>query len=549
MKFKWTPAMFALLLAACGSETDTTPDQTGTQPPADTSPPVATVLVDEDGYFDPVDILKVQFDEALDPASVPEHVSLTNLGNGDELFLVTAYSEADYSLVLTPTRPLPEDAAFALNLDGIADEAGNAIGVSAGALVGSAKTSMAVPLPVIIKSRPYMRATSLVYNAETGEVNHAWRYTYNETGKVWRVAERLSGPGSDGEWLDGNDETQLMFVDEMLTGNSYTRTWYEGPGGNGIWDAGLDDEIKDISLYNDPGLAGQESYVTSSGPGMDGEWFTPDDVYTLVHLRYFDSATRQLTYIFGNKSTENLGPGDDQEWFTADDRIEYYTVTQYDEKLRPVRTDHFRAGSDGLWFTELDQLYKRSETTLDDQGRIHTIVGSYLKTYTDTELTPNPSYVRYEYEGDSRWYLHRVNMDIGQDGAPGGGDDVVTGYLLFERDANGQVIRNGVFGGFGGADGIWFNDDDSSSNLSKYIRNEENQLVEHWNYDTTGMDNLRFTEDDRVDSLTRYERDAKGRLVRSYYYTEAGDDGDWDTSDDVIVFDDTYYTGSINNGN
>lgn len=530
----------AFLLAACGEGTGT--PASGNMQTADTERPVATIVPDADGFVDPVDTLSVQFNEAIDPASIPEHLALVNLDNGDELPLATQYSESTRILSLAPLRPVPENAAFALNLDGIADTAGNAIG-SAGA-----SKPQPTPLPVIIRSRPQLRATSLVYDADTGEVNHAWRYTYHDTGKVWRVAEYLSGPGLDGEWLDGNDEVKLMYVDELLTGTSHTRTWFDGPGMNGIWDAGLDDEIKEKSLYNDPGLAGQESYVRSSDPGLDGDWFTGDDAYSLVHLRKFDPAARQLIYLFGNKQTENLGPGEDEDWFTSDDRIEYYTVTHYDENLRPVRTDYFHAGSDGLWFTEHDTLYRRSETTLDEQGRIHTVIGSILKTYTDTELTPNPYYVRHDYESESRWYLRRVNLETGQDSAPGGGDDIVTGYTLFERDPEGNILRNGVFGWFGGPDGIWFNEDDSSSNLAEFVRNEKQQVIATWHYDGLGVDDLRFTGDETVGSLSKYERDAKGRLAKSYYYVGAGDDGDWDSPDDVLLFEDTYYTGPVNNG-
>lgn len=515
------------------NETDKDNDQDDdtAKEPGGATKPVATLLTE--GEIGPNDSFKVQFDRDIDPAGIGGIV-LRQPDAGETVPLAAEYDAEERVVTLTPLRSLNESNSqealhYALDTNSVKAAGTQAEGAGAAREKGGAQ-----PLPPIIRVRPVLLEDYIVRNTDTGEISSYWHYSWQEEGKTWRVVHMFSGPGDDGDWFDiADNEYSGMFATELLTGNAYRRIWYDGPGGNGRWDGGVDDEIKGITLHQPSGLQGQESTIDSEAPGADGDWFTYDDDYNVVHVRHFDPATRILLYAYGARSnTPDLGPGEDGEWLTSDDTFRDYEKHFYDEQLRLLRIERYRKGKndDGDWFSEDDLLYGYTEYDYDEAGRLAEYRSFYLPSEGANFVFG--SLERYKYNGDLRHYAYAVSHNPQS--------DEITSYIRHDRTVDGTLLRYGVFHG-AGDDANWFSDDDPSGNFSEYEMDERGLPVLRWNYDGYGPDRLWFTGNESVNSLVKLEYDDKGRILRSDYYTDPGEDDTWNTSYDVLSFTVTYH--------
>ena len=534
--FRMLLLLFVLQLTGCldyDNRDETPPSHPGNNadlPPSDSSPPIARLVPDSDGTWDPFDQIIIEFDEAIDPTTVPEIIVGVSAQDGTEIEFLSEYNASRPGLLLTPLHALREGAFFVLKLDGIADADGNAIS-TAGHVTAkdssdvSTLASLQVALPLVLKIRPRLLKDVLSYNSSTGELERVSAYRYHASGKIWRTRTFISGPGPDGVWLDGNDKIDWIYVDEKLDNTRMMTTLYDGPGDNGVWDAGDDDEFFGVSLVEESPVGGWRSELYSMNRGADAAWFSEDDVYGYADLKRYMPDGRKLVRLYGSAYHTTVGPGIDGDWFTDDDGFEYYTVTQLDAQLRPlyVRTIIFR-GDDEMWFSPDDVASFVTEYQYDDLGRLIRR-RSYHRDYESgagySELMPSESFDRYDYLDDSRWPVREVLAVAGEDGEPGGGDDQIIKYKLIERDALERHYRGGIFGYYKnpGPDETWFTSDDVSNNSWQRFYDHRGLEELSLSYSSLGIDGVRYSGDEPVSYHNRFEYDEKGRMSLARYYT------------------------------
>jgi hypothetical protein len=71
-------------------------------------------------------------------------------------------------------------------------------------------------------------------------------------------------------------------------------------------------------------IRAMEYHVKEAGMGLDGKWFTADDVI---------SSTKEFLYNrngLKNMEKKYIGAGVDKKWFTKDDILQYYTLFHYE---------------------------------------------------------------------------------------------------------------------------------------------------------------------------------------------------------------------------
>jgi hypothetical protein len=508
--------------AAPATPDPVTPDDDASAEPAPEDAPLEVKLITE-GEISPLDPIVVGFDKSVDPESVGDTFVLRSLDAQSVIPLNADYSSADKTVTLTPGTPLAAGAHYVLDLDGIKALGSGEASSGKSSAPATMNKGTFKPLPPVISTRKNLIETSITYDDETGEITSYWVYSYHDEageGTIWLITDMYTGPGDDGDWSVTEDNDRVgSFVTELLTGKSYLKTWYTSPGKIGGWSPGNGDEIHRHALYEDSGLPGVESYVESMSIGSDGNWFTKDDVYNVVHIRRFDPATRTLLYVFGNSLVDDFGPGDDGEWVTPDDRIERYQRHYYDDDLRLQRVEEFRrSADDGDWYSDEDRQVARTDYEYDESGRL-------------AGIDYGSSYYEYVYEGDARQFAYSIRR-TSRDGE-------MFNYLMRRNSESGDVLDRGVFSGKG-LDDLWFTEDDPSSNFSRSLLNEDGLERLRWNYDGLGDDGLRYSGDETVNSLTIYEYNEKGHLVASDYFTHPGDDDTWNTPGDRKTFRFTY---------
>lgn len=197
-------------------------------------------------------------------------------------------------------------------------------------------------------------------------------YTYDSNGDIKRKVSYES-PGSDGVWFNSNDiishYTEYVFNYQ----DYYVRyTTYDGPGGDNVWFNG-NDHITDYNI--DYCHSNYKPYLLKkfSGSGIDGQWYTDDDVKSRQNECFYDAKWNltkiissetggnvdEITYLFNvdNLSTRHVykrngsilgyidiiydeenrlkehysfySSGNDQKWFTNDDKWSFKTVYEF----------------------------------------------------------------------------------------------------------------------------------------------------------------------------------------------------------------------------
>lgn len=244
------------------------------------------------------------------------------------------------------------------------------------------------------------------------------------------------GVGPDG--LMGTSDDQMnSYTDHVRKANGQTLTsiwaWCCGDGYDG---RGLDG----VFFTPDDVPAGDwwersDSYGSNqSGPGPDGFWLTDDDTISTWQKYDLSAAVTGIGYdpLFND-------PGPDGVWFTADDVMYGYYKSNWDTATgaQTMRVIYTGAGPDGLWYTDDDQVGQ-----------------DYKGAYARWKSAPGNNI------WDS-WYQ--------------------------------EITYSGP-----GADGIWFTADDTVNTCKTHVFGDGTQ---HWTEQrdySPGYDNTCFTADDQL---------------------------------------------------
>ncbi len=192
-----------------------------------------------------------------------------------------------------------------------------------------------------------------------------------------------------------------------------------------------------------------------SAPGVDGLWFTSDDVVSSRSTMVFDVATGKPLQMIRYNS-----PGADSIWNTADDQIGQYTQYEYLNNLL-LSAQYFQsAGVDGVWFTTDDLPSQVTRYEYDQQSMLSTAKQYDNSGIDGVWLTADDvmnAYQTFSYDAST---IKRITYDgVGKDGMWLNNDDTVAGYTVFEKDTLRQKIVARVVSS-AGVDKVWFNEDD-----------------------------------------------------------------------------------------
>ncbi len=215
------------------------------------------------------------------------------------------------------------------------------------------------------------------------DVSFYIRGTYDAQGRR-EASTRYRGMGRDGRWF--TDDDIIAGQDRVIekNGSTWRYAWYADPGTDRTWGTGDDvatwyyeletdasaravaltayEEGDDGRLFTgDDELLSHEEYEydadgrrirlkRSSGKGVDGTWFTTDDIgFSSVESIYESGRlARENTYSSSISSTTS-NPGPDDEWLTGDDVPEYYETSEYDAAGTDVTTYMHTPGADAEW--------------------------------------------------------------------------------------------------------------------------------------------------------------------------------------------------------
>lgn len=490
--------------------------------------------------------------------------------NGDFAFAVPVEDQATYEVVVE-SYPYKEYCA-------LSDASGTIDGAD-------------VSVAVVCEPGRNQEVASYTYNTDTGELESVeWRVYDAEGDRIARL--QSNAPGSDGEWMTGDDEglqgTTYIFS-EVLGGKRKT---FEGR----ISGLGADEEpatADDVLTSYKAFEYDEKGHLTrnweAAGSGSDGVWQTADDVLNRdVRYRYTYDSEDRLT-----ESYRSFDAGADGVFWTADDSYagiyrEIHTINGSGE-LETLRISSRDAGSDNLPLTSDDPYTWVDFFRYDTSGNLVLSVrysspggDSDWETVSDNRVQ---NFQTFEYDSQGREY-RSVQLSPGPDGLAETADDTVGRYTQTLWDAEGRETQRVRWVG-AGADGDWFTSDDVADTLngtyhvSTYdaegrriqslrttsekvaqgpdgifgTADDDPDFVSFWVYNAEGLyteqgawgdpgpDGDWYTGDELYQSVTWRSFDSEGRITQSVGSTHPGPDGVWKTLDDGIAqsSNNTYY--------
>jgi len=277
--------------------------------------------------------------------------------------------------------------------------------------------------------------------------------------------------------------------------------------------------------------------IAYTGSGVDGIWFTADDVLNNGIQATSSSARPQITYTNASgyqiTFTSDYSAGNDKLLFTADDSVTAYVVSKVGTSgSTGAATTFFGPGADGVWFTSDDAIREHSVSSVDANGNTFQTI-TYNNAGTDALwYTADDSVLVY-----SSAFLSASNKidalalyDTGANGVAFDADDVLINQTFFRYDSNGyqDIVASYLSKG---ADNVWFTADDTATALS-YAHTASGIVTEETIHSAIGADLQWLTGDDVITDRKLFTND--GQLDRRYFSGGAGPDGLWYTADDVF---------------
>lgn len=303
-------------------------------------------------------------------------------------------------------------------------------------------------------------------------------------------------------------------------------TSFNGPGVDGQWETPDDT----FSGYSKTVLNANGEYLISASinnPGLDGIWYTDDDIPSSSYSEFRYDGNDMLV----RRVTHNAA-GPDGMWFTADDPISGYMNYPYSQTGERV-TDgeqYTGAGVDGNWFTPDDIFFRGFPETYNNglRVRVTRITGLGPDGILHTTDDVLERYTDYYYDLEGREVKNVTYINEGANGDWFDNDDVILGYLTWQYTVS-RKIRIRYTGT--GPDGFWFTADDLPTNIWVYDLDSDGNETK-FTYYFPGLDDLPLTPDDVVYEYRVSEND-NGVLSKSTSYRDPGMDGIWFNDNDI----------------
>lgn len=181
-----------------------------------------------------------------------------------------------------------------------------------------------------------------------------------------------------------------------------------------------------------PGPAANMFYNMYYAVGVDGQWFTADDV--VVGGMAF---TRDVEGKWETRDVR-LSAGVDGIWFTADDVVLVNVITTYDEQHRLTGYVEVKSpGGDGVWYTKDDNVVYAYSAKYGEAGNVLRLSTSNSPGLDGKWLTDDDVlryYEIYDYDANNNWLGRTSYNGPGADGQWLTADDQV--FMAFANDNN-----------------------------------------------------------------------------------------------------------------
>lgn len=329
------------------------------------------------------------------------------------------------TVTFTPEAPLAPGTTYRFHLSGLATVVG------------------AVPA-VVVEFRTW--EDPIAYQTSWETASSMRQYTlYDYTDGVLVGSRSFDGPGNDGIWRNEDDVQDSRNAYAAFEQGHWTRLVnYNGPGTDAQW--GSDDDVLRYHQLRTFDENGQNAvYDSYSGLGSDGEPFTGDEPFSFREQKTFDGRGLLI------QSFYTTGPGPDTIWFTGDDTATGYSVREYDEAGRRIRTLSMGRGPDNLFFTEDDKVGGYTKYVLLPDGRLDRYIdvgdpGPDATWFTEDDTDLWPTVFGYDDAGlvaTEAWY---------------DASNVMGGYTEYDHDPEGRMMAQRRYDA--GPDGVLMTQDD-----------------------------------------------------------------------------------------
>ena len=277
--------------------------------------------------------------------------------------------------------------------------------------------------------------------------------------------------------------------------------------------------------YGDSRFDYTERYIVK---GIDGEYFTPDDV-----VQYFYASSLLMGAPAGEtwvSRVEFNAPGLDSTWGTEDDVQSGRIDSGYNQYARRIWKRVFGDGVDNLWGTPDDepwaanQFYRHPCQDVTSKQVLAYEPGADA-VWGNADDTNVQSLTVYEVTSDCL-ELSSIGYASGVDGLLGTADDIeasrfTTDFSLY-ADGTGVVLRSFYTGNV-------------QDGMERKVYNSFGQVEEWRRIQGAGVDVIWGTSDDFVVELMKWIYDKNGNAERRDVIGAPGADAIWGTNDDVVT--------------
>jgi len=274
--------------------------------------------------------------------------------------------------------------------------------------------------------------------------------------------------------------------------------YYANPGLDGVWFTN-DDVVQNHEIYSYDISGNLVRMSVYEKPGLDGNWFSADDPVLSYSAYSYDAQGRIIRIV------TYYGPGADGVWFTADDAVGYYEAYEYDAKSRLSRVIRYNGpGTDGLWFSAADEVAEYEVSSYDPVGRL---------------------------SGKCKY------LDAGPDNIWFTADDTVSYFDKKLRNAEAQIMEEVLFSTLDSVTSQPGKDVWSIGEVLKYKKyvydTANGRFYRTITYGNPGTDAVWNTPDDTIFGYCEFTYDNFNRIIRNSCFKNQGANGAWFDADDV----------------
>lgn len=265
--------------------------------------------------------------------------------------------------------------------------------------------------------------------------------------------------------------------------------------------------------------------VHYNSPGLDGAWYTLDDVIDGYQVHQYDANNRLIRKEWWAEKEPNDGA-----WFSGDDYLEWYDSYTYDGAGNLIQRTSFDTymelfGYDGIPFTSDDPVYNAEEREYNASNQVtRSVQGSWGADnlfFTSDDRPDVYTENFYDASGNHISTAQYSTWDFGLDGNLYTADDPIEQCSLFTLNASGQQTR--VEYASPGADATCGTGDDNMlQSYGDFTYDAQGNRTSETYYLDYGNDGTPFNGDDTLSRQKVFQFDASGNMTAEAHADSEG---------------------------